>query len=86
MVTQMFTIFGRSRKDAYPKGSRYSTIMELGPQSLNKDGLLGPNPIMVVYMEPLGTNALLFATGLACQEGLACFSARSFSWHLEVRV
>ena len=28
--------------------------MELGPQNLNKDGLLGPNSIMVVYMEPLG--------------------------------
>ena len=37
-----------------PRGSVYNTIMELGPQNHNKDGLLGPNSIMVVYMEPLG--------------------------------
>ena len=28
--------------------------MELGPQNHNRDGLLGPNSIMVVYMDPLG--------------------------------
>ena len=27
--------------------------MDLGPQNHNKDGLLGPNPIRVVYMDPL---------------------------------
>ena len=27
--------------------------MELGPQNHNRDGLLGPNSIMVVYMDPL---------------------------------
>ena len=32
----------------------YSPIMDLGPQSHNRDGLLIPNSIMVVYMEPLG--------------------------------
>ena len=32
----------------------YTTIMELGPQSHNGDGLLGPNSIIVVYMDPLG--------------------------------
>ena len=26
--------------------------MELGPQSHDKDGLLGPNSIIVVYMDP----------------------------------
>ena len=38
----------------FPRGSRYTTIMELGPQNQNRDGLLGPNSIMVVYMSPLG--------------------------------
>ena len=28
--------------------------MELGPQNRNGDGLLGPNSIIVVYMDPLG--------------------------------
>ena len=28
--------------------------MELGPQNHNGDGLLGPNSIIVVYMDPLG--------------------------------
>ena len=32
----------------------YTTIMELGPQNHNGDGLLGPNSIIVVYMDPLG--------------------------------
>ena len=30
--------------------------MELGPENHNGDGLLGPNSIMVVYMDPLGVN------------------------------
>ena len=32
----------------------YTTMMELGPPNHNKNGLLGPNSIMVVYVEPLG--------------------------------
>ena len=28
--------------------------MELGPKNHNGDGLLGPDSIMVVYMDPLG--------------------------------
>ena len=28
--------------------------MELGPQNRNGDGRLGPNSIVVVYMDPLG--------------------------------
>ena len=31
--------------------------MELGPQNHNGDGLLGPNSIIVVYMDPLGKRA-----------------------------
>ena len=38
----------------FPRGSIYTTIMELGPQIHNGDGLLGPNAIIVVYMDPLG--------------------------------
>ena len=37
-----------------PRGSIYTTIMELGPQNHNGDGLLGPHSIIVVYMDPLG--------------------------------
>ena len=36
------------------RGSIYTTIMESGPQNHNGDGLLGPNSIVVVYMDPLG--------------------------------
>ena len=38
----------------YPRGSIYSTIMELGPERPSILWLWGPNSIMVVYMEPLG--------------------------------
>ena len=37
-----------------PRGSMYTTIMELDPQNHSGDGLSGPNSIMVVYMDPLG--------------------------------
>ena len=37
-----------------PKGSIYTTIMELGPRNHSTDGLLGPNSILIVYMDPLG--------------------------------
>ena len=36
-----------------PRGSIYITIMELGPQTNNGDGLSGANSIIVVYMDPL---------------------------------
>ena len=39
----------------HPKGSIYTTIMELGPKNHNMNGLLGPNSILVVYMDPSGT-------------------------------
>ena len=32
----------------------YTTIMELSPQNHNGDCLLGPNSIIVVYMDPQG--------------------------------
>ena len=38
----------------FPKTSIYTTIMELGHQHHTGDGLLGPNSIMVEYMDPLG--------------------------------
>ena len=43
-----------SCKTEKPRGSTYTTIMVLGPQSHNGDGLLGPNFLIVVYMDPLG--------------------------------
>ena len=39
--------------DLWPRGSICTTIMELGPQNRNGDGLLGSNSIVVVYMDPL---------------------------------
>ena len=42
----------------YPRGSIYTTIMELGPQNHSGDGLLGPNSIIVVYVDPLGASVL----------------------------
>ena len=36
------------------RGSTYTTFMELGTNKHNKDGLLGPISIMVMYMDPLG--------------------------------
>ena len=36
------------------EGPKNITIMELGPKNHNEDGLLGLNPILVVYMDPLG--------------------------------
>ena len=38
-----------------PRGSIYTTIMELGPKNHNGDGLSGPNSIMVVDLDPLGS-------------------------------
>ena len=37
----------------YPRGSVYTPIMELGSQNHRRDGLLGPNSIVVVCMDPL---------------------------------
>ena len=48
----------------YPRGSIYTTIMELDPKSHNGDGLLGPNSIVVVYVDPLGIQGNLW-TGSA---------------------
>ena len=53
-VTPRHHLIG-SRTLMNPRGSIYTTIMELGPQNHNGDGLLGPNSITVVYMDPLGT-------------------------------
>ena len=36
----------------------YTTIMELGPQNHHGDGLLVPNSIMVVYMDPQGKESI----------------------------
>ena len=43
-----------------PRGSIDTTIMELGPQNHSRDGLMGPNSIMVLQMDPPGLFMLLF--------------------------
>ena len=47
----------------YPRGSIGTTNMELGPQNHNEDGLLGPNSIIVVYVDPLSTWNMLHVLG-----------------------
>ena len=47
-------MFRVRNSDLLPRGSIYTTIMELGPQNHNGDGLLGANSIIVVDMDPLG--------------------------------
>ena len=37
-----------------PRGSINTPTMELGSQNHSTDGLLGPNSIIVPYMDPLG--------------------------------
>ena len=60
MVDGMFSMFQArvKRKGAgfwfIPRGPIYTTIMELGPQNHNGDGLLQANSKIVVYMDPLG--------------------------------
>ena len=40
------------------RGSIYTTVSELGPKILSKchtiEGIMGPNSLMVVYVDPLG--------------------------------
>ena len=38
----------------FPEGPTYTTIMELGPKRPSQLWFLGPNSIIVVYMDPLG--------------------------------
>ena len=58
----------------YPRGSIYTTILELGPKNHYGDGLLGPNSRIVVYMDPLGTT-----TGTSQAWRMA---SRTDEWHV----
>ena len=40
--------------DPLPRGSIYTTIMELGPERPSPLWFWGPNSIIVMYMDPLG--------------------------------
>ena len=51
---QPSSLYFHRKISVIPRGSIYTTIMELGPQNHNRDGLSVPNSIMAVYMEPLG--------------------------------
>ena len=53
--------------------------MELGSQDHNRDGLLGHNSIMVVYMDPLGIKVSL----KAFEDVLAAVDARRWVWRGE---
>ena len=41
-----------------PRGSIYTAIMELGPKRPSPLWFLGPNSIIVVYVDPLGWQEL----------------------------
>ena len=45
--------------------------MELGPQNRNGDGLLGPNSIIAVYMDPLGYLPIVKSAGGPGPRGMA---------------
>ena len=64
-VTRLQTVLacGRVLSDK-ARESIHTTIMELRPQNHNKDGLLGPNSMIVVYVDPLGKPAILLARNL----------------------
>ena len=53
-VTRLSSASLERTSASYPRGSIYTPIMELGSQNHSRDGLLGPNSIIVVYMDPLG--------------------------------
>ena len=42
------------RKFYIPRGSIYTTIRELGLKYHTIEGIMGPNSLMVVYVDPLG--------------------------------
>ena len=46
---------GKLSMGCFPRGSIYTTIMELGPKRPSPLWLLGPNSIIVVYMDPLAS-------------------------------
>ena len=52
-------IYKYAFKQVNPRGSIYTTIMELGLQNHDGDALLGPNSIIVVYIDPLGMLRLM---------------------------
>ena len=47
------TVAAALDEEVGPRGSIDTTIMELGPPNQYQDGLLGPNSIIVAYMDPL---------------------------------
>ena len=41
-------------QNGIPGGSRYTTFKELGPKYHTIEGIMGPNSLMAVYVNPLG--------------------------------
>ena len=48
----------------YPQGTYTLPLWNYSPQNHNRDGLLGPNSTMVVYIDPLGLCVLHEFLGL----------------------
>ena len=51
-------------EDVNPRGSTYTTIRELGPKIPYYRRNYGPNPLMVIYVDPLGMGSLFRGRGL----------------------
>ena len=52
----------------YPRGSIYTTIMELGPKRPSLLWFWDPNSIIGVFMDPLGIGALIIRMGVPLKE------------------
>ena len=48
-------------------------MMELGPQNHNRDGLLRPNSVMGVYMDPLGNKEFIKLFNVYIFHPIFCF-------------
>ena len=52
----------------YPRGSIYTTIMELGPKRPSLLWFWDPNSIIGVFMDPFGIGALIIRMGVPLKE------------------
>ena len=54
---------GASKSLGFPRGSIYTTIMELSPKRPSPLWFWGPNSIIVVYMDPLDSGVPYVGSG-----------------------
>ena len=64
-----------------PRGSIYTTTMELGPKRPSSLWFWGPNSIIVVYMDPLGYKGFIRALVVAPDERFRGFGLEVRGWN-----